>query len=331
MTFGAMFSSYNLRLAELLIGKRLNGVEKARLFFGYMGIFGVPTAGGIVGLSSILRSQVDKGNVPGLETYVPGDNWLSTAVMEGMLASTVNSLTGHVYDFGESYGAKDLDVVDSALNGDRTIWETFGGAAYSELANTWAASSGLRNVLMSQLRGDGQFKLKPDDVVDMFKEISTVNYTWRTYMGITTGKWMSRNGAYLTPTSPQNALFTGITGLSDQSVPDVYNKSLSIKERRAAEAETFREYTKEMSRYFQALADNNPDQALDFGKRAAWLLDAVPTLDKPRALATAARDNQDLVGRINWSFAFDRSVPDAQRDRMKTMFDKEQALQGGSK
>src|SRR5258708_35804054 len=85
MSYCSMFSSYNLRLAELLLGKRLSSPEKARLFFGYMGIFGVPTAGGIVGLSSMVRSQVNKGNVPGLDDYVPGYNFGSTMVMEGLV------------------------------------------------------------------------------------------------------------------------------------------------------------------------------------------------------------------------------------------------------
>jgi len=326
MTFGAMFSSYNLRLAELLIGKRLTGPEKARLFFGYAGIFGVPTAGGIVGLSTVLRSQVDKGNVPGLQEYVPGYDFASTAVMEGLLPVVVNELTGHVYDFGESYGAKDLDLVDSALNGDRSIWEVFGGAAYSSLANTWANSSGFRNAMVSMLRGDGQYTLTANDFVDMFKEISTFNYAWRTYMGVETGKWMSRNGAYLLPTSPENAVFTGITGLSDQSVPDIYQKTLTIRERRAGEAETFKQYNKEMQRYFQALNDNNPTQATQYGKRAAWLLNAIPATEKARAIAQAAKDNQSLVDRINWSFTYDRSVPDADKQRTQNIYNKVQEM-----
>lgn len=326
MAYGAMFSSYNLRLAEMLLGKRLSGAERARLFFGYMGIFGVPTAGGLLGLSSFLRNETNKGNVPGLEDYVPGYNFASTAIMEGLLPAVLNGLTGHVYDFGASYGAKDLDIVDSALNGDRSIWEVFGGAPYSTLANTWANSSGFRHAMMSMLRQDGEYTLTADDVVDMFKEISSVNYAWRTYMGAETGKWMSRNGAYLLPTSPQNAIFTGISGLSDQSVPDVYEKSLTIKERRAAEAETFREYSKVMQRWFQAMSDNNPSQAEKFGKQAAWLLNAIPTTEKARAMAQAARDNQSLVDRINWSFSFDRSVPDADKQNKANMFNKIQEM-----
>ena len=326
MTFGAMFSSYNLRLAELLLGKRLSWPERSRLFFGYMGIFGVPTAGGILGLSTILRSQVDKGNVPGLQEYVPGYNFASTAVMEGLLPAVVNELTGHVYDFGESYGAKDLDIVDSALNGDRTIWEVFGGAAYSSLTDTWAASSGFRNAMVSMLRGDGQFTLTANDFVDMFKEISTVNYAWRTYMGLETGKWMSRNGAYLEPTSPENALFTGITGLSDQAVPDIYQKSLTVKQRRAGEAETFKQYAHQMQLYFQALQDNNTTQATQYGKRAAWLLNAIPVADKARAISQAARDNQPLIDRINWSSTYDRSVPDADKQRTQNIYNKVQEM-----
>lgn len=326
MTFGAMFSSYNLRLAELLTGKRLTGAEKARLFFGYAGIFGVPTAGGIVGLSTVLRGQVDKGNVPGLQDYVPGYDFGSTAVMEGLLPAVVNSLTGHVPDLGESYGAKDLDVVDSALSGDKTMLAVLGGAAYSTLGNTLENSKPLWHVLASQIRGDGQFTLTPSDAVQFLSEISVVGYARRAYMGATTGKWMSRNGAYLEPTSPEYAIFANILGIADQSVPDVYHKSALIKERRAQEAESFKEYTQEMQKYFQAMADNNPTQALQYGRRATWLLESIPVAGKARAITQAAKDNQPLVDRINWSFTYDRSVPDADKQRTQNIYNKVQEM-----
>jgi hypothetical protein len=327
MTFGAMFSSYNLRLAELLIGKRLSGPEKARLFFGYMGIFGVPTAGGIFGLSTVLRSQVDKGNVPGLTEYVPGYDFASTAVMEGLLPILEHSVTGlPLHNWGESFGAKDLDVVDSALVGDKTMMSILGGAAYSEMGNTLENSKPLWHALGSMLRGDGQFTLTPSDAVQFLSEISTVSYARRAYMGATTGKWMSRNGAYLEPTSPENAIFSSILGLSSETAARVYDTSSLIKDRRAQEAESFKEYAGEMQKYFQALADNNPTQAQQFGKRAAWLLDSIPVTDKARAMSQAVRNNQPMVDRINWSATNDRSIPDADKQRTQNIYNKVQEM-----
>lgn len=326
MTFGAQFSSYNLRLAELLVGKRLTGAEKARLFFGYMGIFGVPTAGGIFGLSSVLRNQVDKGNVPGLTEYVPGYDFTSTAIMEGLVPAIANELTGHVPNLGESYGAKDLEVIERSLDGDTSLWQFFGGAAYSSLSNTWANSSPFRLAMMNMLKGEGPYTITANDWVHMLSEISSVNYAWRTYMALETGKYMSRNGAYLAPASPEWAIFTGITGLADQSVADIYRTQQGITERRQMEAQTFREYAKVMTQYFNAMADNNISQAEALGKNAAILLQAIPIQERGRAIARIANDNKPLIDRIEWSRATDRSVPDADRQRQQNIYNKIQDM-----
>jgi hypothetical protein len=326
MTFGAQFSSYNLRIAELLTGKRLSNPEKARLFFGYMGIFGAPTAGGIFGLSSLLRSQVDKGNVPGLSEYVPGYNFLSTAIMEGIPAATSGALTGHVPNLGESYGAKDLEVIERTLDQDSTVWEFFGGAAFSTLSNTWANSSPFRLAMMNMLKGEAPYNITPQDWIQMLSEVSSVNYAWRAYMAAETGKFMSRNGTYLESTSPEWGILSGITGLSDQSVADIYKQTQTISERRKMEGLAFRQYSQVMQRYFQAMVDNNPDQADAYGKNAAILLQMMPMQERARAIARIAGESQPLVDRIQWSYAHDPRMPDADRERQQNMYNKIQEM-----
>lgn len=327
MTYGAMFSSYNLRLAELLLGKRLTGPEKARLFFGYMGIFGVPTAGGIFGLSTLMRNQVDKGNVPGLDEYVPGYDFPSTAIMEGLVPAVVNELTGHVPNLGESYGAKDLEQVERTLDADTNVWQFFGGAAYETFSNTWANTSPFRNAMMHMLKGDGPYTVTAQDWVHLLSEISTANYAYRTYMGIETGKFMSRTGQYLSPTSPEYAVLSGLTGLTDQSTADIYRTSQGIKERRDAEAQVFKQYAQTMQQWHQALIDNNQAQADALGKRASILLQALPVQERGRAMGIVARDQQPLTERINWQRLHDRAVPDADRQRLLDIETKRQEIQ----
>lgn len=326
MTFGAQFSSYNLRLAELLTGKRLTRPEKLRLFFGYAGIFGAPTAGGIVGLSSILRSQVDKGNVPGLSEYVPGYDFLSTAIVEGGVAAISSQLTGHVPNLGESYGAKDLEVIEKTLDQDSTVWQFFGGAAFSTLSNTWANSSPFRLAMMNMLKGEAPYSVGLQDWVQMFSEISSVNYAWRAYMAAETGKFMSRSGSYLEATSPEWGILSGLTGLADQSVADIYRQTQTIAERRKMEGEAFKQYSQIMGRYFQAMVDNNPTQAEAYGKNAAILLQMMPMQTRARAIASIAKENQSVIDRVQWSYAHDRNIPDADRERQQNMFNKTQEL-----
>lgn len=326
MTFGAQFSSYNLRLAELLTGKRLSNPEKARLFFGYMGIFGVPTAGGIVGLSSVLRSQIDQGNIPGLSEYVPGYSFLSTAIVEGGAAALINEATGHVPNLGESYGAKDLEVIERTLNQDTTVWEFFGGAAYSTLSNTWANSSPFRMAMMNMLKGEAPYNIQPQDWIQMLSEISSVNYAWRAYVAAETGKFMSRNGTYLEATSPEWGILSGITGLTDQSVADIYRQTQTISERRKMEGQAFRKYSQVMQRYFQAMVDNNPTQADQYGKNATILLQLMPIQERARAIARIAGENQALIDRVQWSYTHSRNMPDADRERSQNMYNKMQEM-----
>jgi hypothetical protein len=333
VTFGAMFSSYNLRLAELLLGKRLSVAEKSRLFLGYMTLFGVPTGAGIFGLSTLIRKNVNEGNVPGMETYVPGYSTPSTLFMEGALSTLVGTISGggdiqkgNIYNIGESYGAKDLDFIEKSLSGDTNMWQAFGGALYSTFSSAWANSDGYRNAISSMWRQDGQFKMSPEDMINPLREISSVNYAWKTYMGWETGKWMSRNNSYLEPTSPGNALFMGISGLSSEAESDMYTKSLSAKDNKAAIEQTMREYGKVMQQYIQAVANNDPDNAERFGKNAAWILNGIPEQMKAEAVAQAYRDNQDLISRTNFQNATSKDIPDAEKNRRMDIYNKQLQL-----
>lgn len=312
-TLGAQFSSYNLRVLELMTGKRLTRMERLRLGVGYATVLGIPTLGGVYGLSSYIRgAALEQG-------YVPGSDPLQTIIMEGLLPTLLYEGTGHLYNIGESYGAKDLDIVDKALEGDATWYEVMGGAAYSSAININKNFPPLMNAMHEILTQSGNYKVKADDFLDLFKEISAVNYAWRTYMGITTGKWLSRNEATLSETSMQNAIAMGIFGIAEQSTTDIYTKSLEVKDWEAQEKQAFSLFAREMQRYYRAAADNNYDQAKDYAKRAQFYLEGIPIQRRSQAMADVVRDNEDLAHRVDKNFYIGPKVPDAKRDeKLKT-------------
>lgn len=324
-TFGAMFSSYNLRVLELLTGKRLSIAEKSRLFLGYATLFGVPTAGGVFGLSTLLRTQVQKGNVPGLETYVPGHDPYSTFIMEGGLSTALawaigggDVQKGTVYNVGESYGAKDLETWERNLSGENSLWQVFGGAAASMASSAWAASADFRSWGSSMFKDpseQGSYHVTMDSVVNFMKEISSVNYATRTYLALETGKWVSRNNAYLENVTPNDSIFRGISGLQSTDVSLLYPSSLIAKENAQAVTDVKKLLGREMQRYFNAMDLHNESAAKTFQDNIYFYMQSLPAQERGAAMAQAYRDNQPLVDRIQFLNVTSKDIPDDDRGR----------------
>lgn len=320
------FLSYQLRLAELFMGKRLGettaerAMARMRMVGMYSALYGVPSAVGLTGLpasESFRAAAINQG-------YIVGDNFINSLFMEGIPAMTVAMITGggdykkgQFYNVGDRYGAQGFTQLREALRSDGTWWKLLGGAGVSTAVNTITNADGFTKAILSFARGDSadtRFKLKLDDLVDLGKEISSVNSAWKTIAALNTGKWFSKNEGYITDVSQPAALFMAGTGLSPQEQDDIYTKTNIKKEQLGIQKYTLNKYIQEIHRAIAATENKNPEQAQDYMKRAAGYLELAgyPMEKRMQAIAIALKGWESRVDTANFDFYLkDVPVPQA--------------------
>lgn len=313
------FLTYNLRQAELFLGNRIDGAAKARLALVYGLLYGAPTVVGLTGLpmvEQIRQEAINRG-------YVVGENWLKSAIMEGIPATMLAWITGggdtqkgNYYNIGNRFGVSGLDQL-SELFADNGLWQILGGAAGTSLMDTLTGSSNFLHAMASATfnHSDGNpFPLKLDDFVDIFKDISTVNQGWKIYAALNTGKWMSRNEAYIGNVTAANAAFMAMTGLSPQEQDDAYVKRNIMNHQRDYQRWVVNQYLKEQRRGYQAQAAHEYAQARQYFTRASTLLriGGLSFEQRSAAIARSLKGQQSIVNDTDYQMY--RTAPESRSD-----------------
>lgn len=327
MAIPAQFLTYQIRMAELMWGKRLTAVERAKIIAYQATLYGVPTALGVSGLplgDIIRKNAIENG-------YVVGENWIESAITEGLPALMLALATGggdpkkgNWYNIGDRYGIQGFETLREAIRGDKTWWEVFGGAGFSVTKGIWDGSDGFREAMLSGLREDGKkVPMTVDDVVDVFKEITSVNQSWKALAALNTGRWLSKKEAFLTDVSPTSAIFMAVTGLQPQGVSDLQLMSWSLKDKTAMEKYVGEQFTQEVRRAVR-IQNENPEQARKYLTRAFAFLAVgdYPVQKRAALIAKAAQDHQSLIESMNWQF-YVTSSPDSVREKRFGTFQKQ--------
>lgn len=306
MSFPTQFLAYNLRLAELMTGKRLDMIQKARLFTTYSALYGVPSAMGLAGLpigDLFRKAALDSG-------YVMGDSQ-SSAAMEGLPSAFLHMITGNWYNIGGRFGSPGFDVVRDALTGDKPWWNLAGGASWSTISGAFESMSPFMSWAMSFMRDDDKYyPIKSDDMIEPLKMVTSINGIDRYAAALRTGNWMSKKGIVLDTASPLNALMMTLTGVQPQASADVHLLSQGLKDRKDNEGKVLNLFLDQMNRGFQSLDQNDPEQAKTYFVRGKAILKigGFPDEKYSQAFSLATRGNETLISRINENY-FMKNVP----------------------
>lgn len=322
LSLTTQFLTYQLRLAELFMGTRLGATTaermkaRARIITFYSLLYGAPSAIGVTGLpfaNSIRQEAIERG-------YVLGDNWLSTALDQGLPAMAAAHITGggdwkkgNNYNFGDRYGSPGFTQISDALKSDHAWWQLLAGASGTTLLDQITSTSNFFHSMASILKPrneDKAFPMKLDDFVDVFKSISTVNQTWKLIMAINTGKWMSKNEGYIGDVSKANAAFMAMTGTNPQQQDDAYIKASIRKDEEKMQKYILKEFIKEYRRGIQDAKEGNRTSAIEHYTRASTMLEigGFPIDRKASAISMAIRGHESMIKDSDYKFALD-SVP----------------------
>jgi len=305
------FLTYQLRTAELFFSKRLTGEEKRRLIYANAVMYGAPTAVGVSGLplGDIIRQKALENG------YLVGDKWIQSMMMEGLPSMLLSLATGKYWNVGDKLGVQGFETMKEALWGDKTVWDLAGGAAFSTLKGTWEGSSGFRNEVMQYMK-EGNGKISATNIVTAFKEISSVNNTWKMLGALNAAKWYSKNEAFITgDVTPFQAVFSYLTGLTFQSASDANLFSVSNKKKEEFIKEQNAKFTKELRRALDA-GDAGDRAGYEHHMGLAFShieIGGYPREQWSKAISLASQGNESMIERLERSF-YTRDVPDSQKD-----------------
>lgn len=308
------FLSYQLRLSELAMGKRLTSTEKIRLFSTYSVVYGIPGAFGLTGLpigDYIMRAAQEGGYITGHKD----NSYLNSAVTEGIPALIAGLVTGNWYNIRERYGPTGFEVLRDSMRSDKTFWDIVGGASFSTLSNTIANMDGFTRAVLDGMNKEGKFKLKIEDLIEPFKEISSISNGVKLYSALSIGRLLSKKEGYLTDVTPANAIFMSVFGLQPEGVNSLVTQSWIQQDEKVAHKKGLDAFVKEMRRAFQAQDQKNPEQALDYQKRAWRWLDVTgfPRERYSEAISIATQDHESIINRSNYNFFLGKDVDERRR------------------
>lgn len=310
------FYSYQMRLLELFFGSRLTKVERARMFGTNAILYGIPMATGLTGLpiaDKIREMAMEEG-------YVVGDNYLKSMLMEGVPSALGAIITGEGdpqagtwYDVGPRFGTKGVEFLGGLTKTDKGYLDMLGGPVYSIIKGTIAQTDGFARAMISMAKRDGEvFPFVVEDLVDVLKEITSVNTAYRDIAIMSAGRFVSKNDAYLADATGWNAIIATTVGLKDQNINDIQTMRNSLRKQADYEQEIENKFRQEFRRGALAQKDN-PEMAKKFFTRASRWLD-IGNFREDRISGLVSRaisDNQSILEKLNFDFYL-RKAPDAQ-------------------
>jgi len=304
-------------MAELFFGKRLGEtvgertLARGRILSLYAAMYGAPSALGVTGYpfgDSIRQAAINNG-------YTQGANPLADTLMNGLPASMLAMASGggdyqkgNQYNVGDRYGTQGFTQLRDSLRSDKTVWSLLGGAATSTIMNTIASADPFWQAARSLMSPDEEgntFKLTSSHFVKLFSEISSADAATRAIYALNTGKWMSKNGAYIEDVTGKDVLFRTITGLRSQSQDDIF----ALKNIKDSEEATWKSAEKQIVKDYrdgiEATANKDYDTAktLFTNARMRTIASGVPRDQQDRIFSQASRGYEPMINTSVWNWA----------------------------
>lgn len=214
------FAGYQLRMMDLMLGKRLTWAEKARVFGVNSVLYGIPIATGSatgIPIYNYIREMLLQN---GIETK---DDLVVKALVDGFVATAFTAITGKENNAPERFGAPGLRIVEDMFQKDATWSEILLGAPFSVLQETIDKAYPLVTGLTAPLRGD-KFDLLQSDFIDAGKSISSWNNTTKAWAMFQMNQILDKNGAYQTDADGWDAVMLALFGVTPMEVGDIYRK-----------------------------------------------------------------------------------------------------------
>jgi hypothetical protein len=229
------FFSYQMRLMEQMLSKKLTNGEKARLFTGMGLVYGFPVAAGMtVGVVPVREWLKDVLATEGI-SY---DNTLAEPFMDGFAATMLETMSGMDLNVSEKFGPGGIPSFYDLLKGDADLSELLLGASGGIIGDTIKDFNPIIAGIWGSIDLNDQtnFPITVQDLIEPLRNISTVNNAVKLQEATSIGKWISQNENVLTDVTMMEGITSSILGLDPERVSDAFNQleALSVRKDRQA-------------------------------------------------------------------------------------------------
>lgn len=335
------FGSYPLRMSEMMMGKQLTNIEKARFML---------VTGALYGWTNPIQQSFPlpmtawwDGHELGNSDYRRGQNILKSAVNEGLMSVAAAYLTGHGdmskgnwYNFKNRLGGNGFSLVNDFFYSDRTLQELVAGPAGTVIRNSLAAVDPYWRLIKGMYSGneDEKYHLTYHDMIGPLKTVNALNNAYTGYMAYTTGNWLTRNENVMESGVGQwDAIFMAATGLRHQSMDDVALLQNSLKTREERQKFFQGMVVKEWHQMIQAINDDNGDLADSLGKNVKVYLIAGDWTDEERGkiMSIASGEAKSIIDRTRINFYLTKAPQSVRNERFKMLEKLNIDREGGAK
>jgi hypothetical protein len=222
------FLSYQARVLEALLGKQFTTPEKIRLLLGQVVLYGTAGAPFLPFLSEKIRG--DSGNPAELGT------WEGLAD-RGIVDTMIWGLTGEDTQFGERAGTGGFvtdtfrELMGMSKYGQVSFVDVMGGPIYGISKSIFFGETGKPGTFWETVRfmsaesgGDTGLPLTTAAVVDLAKNITSFNNSYKAYMVWNYGQFVTTSGKVALDELPSTDAFAVFLGLTPGEYRDYVAK-----------------------------------------------------------------------------------------------------------
>jgi hypothetical protein len=297
------FLSYQIRLTEQFLGKRLTKGEKLKAVVTYGAMYGLPAtaaAGTAIPFYEAARREA-------LEKGWDLTNPMTHAMHEGLVSLLLRYITGEDFALTARYAPGGLPLFDQ-LDADspiEAIMEILLGPSGSIMHDILKTFDPFTHAVTGIFSEDNEkFKLKGNDFLEPLTNVSSINNFTKMFWALNTGRFVTKNEIYIGDATPFQAIFNGITGLMPSEVNDAFLMQRSVKNLTTAQRETEKLVIKNMRLAFAQMANGDKSGFEDYMKRARVYLIAggFQPNQWSKILSEAAGGNNSLVNEARMRF-----------------------------
>lgn len=263
--FATQFWSYQMRMTEQFMGRRLSTKDKFKLWSTYSAVYGLPVGtAGVVGFwpvhESMRKYYLDNNiNVD--------DNKVTKFVNDGALSLITELATGEKVNINQIYGPNGIPFFYDMIFEDTSVLEAFTGASGSVLARYLEDTLPVVPWVFSLLNPySPTIQPKFEDFWDVVGNINSLSNAEKAYYAINYGKLFDKYGAVIDPKFEGiKAFMYSLTGTLPDRVEDYYALySLDVAERKTKikQEKLIKEDLK------KALNADNVDEEMSYIRRA---------------------------------------------------------------
>lgn len=344
------FWSYNVRMAELMIGKQLSGPEKARLVMGNMLLYGFTPAAGIAAaieegdvgyINAAVNPWAEDLRIYAMKNGHDMDQSMAGALYKGMYSLGIEQLFGAKLGFGERYGMSPLQVFNTVQENYKEytpFWATVislmgpsGNISADIITSAIPIAKDLNDIVQGNIP-DGA--ILQEDIQQAFKEISGISNGYKIYAILNSQNYLSKKGnLQIEGDADMNKVkevIKAVTGLTEVSDLDAY-KMLEDSKKMDKDRNLVRQEAKRyMALFYSYTKQGRSEEAEAFKVKAQILLSAeymtnqsrMEILFPPGAMQTEAAEllERDWLGKL----------PPEERQKAKEMLDRRALEESGA-